>query len=166
MLETVAFRKQRDPWRGLGIPRSTAGFFAFQFILEGVLVWLRVGCGACAASAVGIGCAATWLSEWVRAAMNVVLGPLLAVIDLALSWYTWALIISAVLSWLVAFNVINTRNHFVYMVGDVLYRITEPLLRPIRRVIPAVNGVDLSPMVLILVIYFLREVLQRIAGSV
>jgi len=73
------------------------------------------------------------------------------------------LIIQAVMSWLIAFNVINTHNRFVYMVGDFLYRVTEPLLRPIRRILPDLGGIDLSPMVLIFGIIFLQNVLGRLA---
>ncbi len=71
--------------------------------------------------------------------------------------YMLALIFSVILSWLVQFNVINTSNRFVYQIGDFLYRITEPALRPIRSVIPSVGGIDLSPLILILVLGFLRQ---------
>lgn len=71
--------------------------------------------------------------------------------------YIWLLIASAILSWLVTFNVVNTRNRFVYVVGDFLYKITEPALRPIRRVLPSLGGIDLSPVVLILILFFLRD---------
>jgi YggT family protein len=80
-------------------------------------------------------------------------------IDTVISLYIWVLIISAVLSWLVAFNVVNTHNRFVYQVMDFLYRVTEPALRPIRRVLPNLGGVDISPIVLILLLYFLRNLL-------
>jgi YggT family protein len=73
--------------------------------------------------------------------------------------YNYLLIASVVLSWLVSFNVVNTSNRFVYVVGDFLYRITEPALRPIRRVIPAFGGIDISPVILILLLYFLDELL-------
>ena len=73
--------------------------------------------------------------------------------------YVWALILSAILSWLVAFNVINTQNRFVYSVGDFLYRLTEPALRPIRRVIPNLGGIDISPILLILALFFVRDLL-------
>ncbi len=76
--------------------------------------------------------------------------------------YVWALILSVVLSWLVSFNVINTRNRFVYLVGDFLFRITEPALRPIRRFIPNLGGIDISPIILILVLYFVRDLLGDI----
>ena len=81
------------------------------------------------------------------------------VIDLILQLYIWLLIAAAVLSWLIAFNVINTRNQFVAMVGDFLYRITEPVLRPIRNMLPSLGGIDLSPVVVIFIIIFLRYVI-------
>ena len=84
---------------------------------------------------------------------------LVVLIDSVVNIYIWLLIASAVLSWLVAFNVINTRNRFVYAVGDFLYRVTEPALRPIRRVMPNLGGVDLSPVVLILLLVLLRNLL-------
>ena len=95
--------------------------------------------------------------------MDVILVPLIQVILIAIDLYIWALIISAVLSWLVAFNVINTRNAFVHTVMDVLYRVTEPALRPIRNFLPNLGGLDLSPIVLILVLYFIQSMLQRLA---
>lgn len=94
--------------------------------------------------------------------MDVVVGPLFWLLDTVIGLYIWILIASAVLSWLVAFNVVNTRNRFVYLVGDFLQRITEPALRPIRRVLPNLGGIDLSPLVLILLLLFLRQVLARL----
>ena len=91
--------------------------------------------------------------------MDVVIGPLLMVILKILQLYVWVIIISAVMSWLVAFNVINPYNRFVSMVGDFLYRITEPALRPIRRIIPPIGGMDLSPLALIFFIWFLQMVI-------
>ena len=73
-----------------------------------------------------------------------------------LDFYVWVIILGAVLSWLVAFNILNTSNRFVQMVGDFLYRITEPALKPIRRVVPPVNGLDLSPIILIFILWFIR----------
>ncbi|WP_337997779.1 YggT family protein [Oleispirillum naphthae] len=95
--------------------------------------------------------------------MDVILGPLITVIQMALNLYVWLIIIQAVMSWLIAFGVINTRNRFVYLVGDFLYRITEPLLRPIRNFLPDLGGLDLSPVVLLLAIVFIQNVLARIA---
>lgn len=80
-------------------------------------------------------------------------------ISAAITIYIWILIASAILSWLVAFNVINTRNRFVYVVGDFLYRLTDPALRPIRRVLPNLGGIDLSPVVLLLILFFLRDLI-------
>jgi YggT family protein len=80
-------------------------------------------------------------------------------LDTAINLYVWALIIAAVLSMLIAFNVLDTRNRFVWAVGDFFYRITEPALRPIRRRLPNLGGVDLSPLVLILVLQALRILL-------
>ena len=70
--------------------------------------------------------------------------------------YKWVLIASVVLSWLIAFNVVNTRNRFVAIAADFLFRVTEPLLRPIRRVIPVMGGIDVSPIVLFLVLWFVQ----------
>lgn len=84
---------------------------------------------------------------------------LIILIDMVLNLYMWVLIASAILSWLVAFNVINTRNRVVYAIGDFLYRITEPALRPIRRILPNLGGIDLSPVVLILLLIFIRNLL-------
>ncbi len=82
-------------------------------------------------------------------------------IDQVIGLYITLVIVQVVLSWLVAFNVVNTRNRFVYLVGDFLYRITEPALTPIRRLLPTMGGMDLSPVVLILGLYFARVLLLR-----
>ena len=76
--------------------------------------------------------------------------------------YIWLVVISVMLSWLVTFNVINTQNRFVYTVMDFLHRITEPALRPIRRLMPSLGGIDISPVVLILALIFFRELLRDI----
>jgi YggT family protein len=86
---------------------------------------------------------------------------ILDVVLLALQIYVWLLIASAVLSWLIAFNVINTRNQFVSTIWDSLYRITEPALRPIRQRLPNLGGIDISPIILLLVIYFIQSVIVR-----
>jgi len=86
---------------------------------------------------------------------------ILDVILIVLNLYIWLLIAAAVLSWLVAFNVVNTRNQFVAMVGDFLYRITEPLLAPIRRIMPNLGGIDVSPVILILIIILIENVIGR-----
>ncbi len=80
-------------------------------------------------------------------------------IDLALNLYTWVLIGSAIFSWLFAFNVINSSNQFVNAIGTFLYNVTEPVLRPIRRVMPNLGGIDISPIIVLLIIFFLRSLL-------
>jgi YggT family protein len=85
---------------------------------------------------------------------------ILDIILIILELYVWLLIAAAILSWLIAFNVVNTRNQFVSMVGEFLYRITEPLLAPIRSVMPNLGGLDISPIILILIIYFIERVIQ------
>ena len=85
----------------------------------------------------------------------------LDVVLLALQIYVWILIASAVLSWLIAFNVINTRNQFVATVWDSLYRITEPALAPFRNRLPSLGGIDISPVILLLIIFFIQSVIVR-----
>ncbi len=87
--------------------------------------------------------------------MRAILDIVLIVLDL----YVWLLIASAVLSWLIAFNVVNTRNPFVSQVAEFLYRITEPVLRPIRNVMPDLGGLDISPVILILIIMLIQRVI-------
>ena len=84
---------------------------------------------------------------------------LIQTIDLALGIYWWFIIASAVFSWLHAFNVVNPRNQFVATIGNFLYRVTEPALRPIRRFLPDLGGIDISPIVLLLIIFFIRQLL-------
>ena len=86
---------------------------------------------------------------------------LFLLIDTILGLYVWVLIASAVLSWLVAFNVVNTRNRAVYVIGDFLYRVTEPVLAPLRRVLPNLGGLDLSPIIVILIIFFIRNLMRE-----
>jgi YggT family protein len=84
---------------------------------------------------------------------------LVFLIDKVIDIYTWIVIASAIMSWLVAFGVVNTRNQFIRMIVDVLYRVTEPLLRPIRRIMPHLGGIDVSPVILLLALFFLRSLL-------
>ena len=84
--------------------------------------------------------------------------PLINFIAMVIGLYIWVIIIAAVLSWLIAFNVVNTNNRFVYTVTDFLYRITEPAIAPVRRFIPNLGGIDISPVVVILLLIFLRDV--------
>ncbi|MSP20272.1 MAG: YggT family protein [Alphaproteobacteria bacterium] len=83
-------------------------------------------------------------------------------INTILNLFMWALIISAVMSWLVAFGILNMHNKVVYQIGDFFHRITEPVLTPIRRVLPNLGGVDVSPLVLILLIVFARRLLADV----
>ncbi|MBI5120675.1 MAG: YggT family protein [Rhodospirillales bacterium] len=96
--------------------------------------------------------------------MDVVLVPLLGLVNVVIELYIYALVGVVILSWLVAFGVVNNRNNFVLSVQRFLYRITEPLLAPIRRVLPDLGGVDLSPMVLILGLWFFQGMLGRLAA--
>ena len=81
----------------------------------------------------------------------------LILFDNVVSIYIWILIINAIISWLVAFNVLNTSNRFVYSVLDVSYRLTAPPLNFIRRFLPNLGSIDISPVVLILALMFLRN---------
>jgi YggT family protein len=92
----------------------------------------------------------------------IVLDPLIQVVVIALDLYIWAIILSAILSWLVHFGVINPQNQFIRMIGEFLWRVTEPVLRPIRRFIPNLGGIDITPVILILVIFFAQRVLLNI----
>ena len=82
--------------------------------------------------------------------------PVIFLLYHVINIYIWLLIISVVMSWLVHFNIINTGSRLVYMLGDFLYRITEPLLAPIRRLLPFMGGLDISPVVLILLLWTLQ----------
>jgi YggT family protein len=88
-------------------------------------------------------------------AMRALLDVILIVLDL----YIYIVIAAAVLSWLVAFNVVNPRNQFVAMVGEFLYRITDPVLRPIRNMMPAMGGIDISPIILFLIIILIQRII-------
>ncbi len=85
------------------------------------------------------------------------MNPFLWLIDTIIDIYIWILIASAVLSWLIAFNVVNTRNQVVNSIGEFLYRVTEPVLRPIRSVLPNLGGIDISPVLLIIGLLFLKQ---------
>jgi YggT family protein len=88
--------------------------------------------------------------------MRAVLDIVIIILDL----YVWLLIAAAILSWLVAFNVVNTRNQFVSAVAEFLYRITEPVLAPIRNIMPNLGGLDISPIIVILLIMFIERVIM------
>lgn len=86
---------------------------------------------------------------------------LILLINSVINIYIWVVLGSVILSWLVAFNVINTHNRFVFIVGDVLHKLTEPVLAPIRRLLPNIGGIDLSPLALILLLMFLQNLVVR-----
>ncbi len=92
---------------------------------------------------------------------------LVQTVVLAIDIYWWLIIASAIFSWLYAFNVVNPRNQFVGSIGNALYRITEPALRPIRRVLPDLGGIDISPIILLLILFFVRQfILTTIAPAI
>ncbi|MBF0166774.1 MAG: YggT family protein [Alphaproteobacteria bacterium] len=95
--------------------------------------------------------------------MDIVLVPLFGLINLLIDLYIYALVAVVILSWLTSFGVINNHNQFVASVQRFLYRITEPALGPIRRMIPDLGGLDLSPMILLLGLWFLQGMLSRLA---
>ena len=95
--------------------------------------------------------------------LNVVLLPLLRVLSIGIQIYIYLLIAMAILSWLVAFDVLNPRSQVVRTIGNFLWRITEPALRPIRRILPNLGGIDISPVILILLLIFLQEMIGELA---
>jgi YggT family protein len=84
---------------------------------------------------------------------------LLQFISYLLTVYVYIVIAMAILSWLIAFNVVNTRNQIVHMIAELLYRLTEPALRPIRNLLPNMGGIDISPIILFLIILFIQSVI-------
>jgi len=95
--------------------------------------------------------------------LNVVLLPLLKVLSIAIEIYIYLLIAMAILSWLVAFDVLNPRSQIVRTIGTFLWRITEPALKPIRRILPNLGGIDISPVILILLLYFVQQMIFELA---
>ena len=89
--------------------------------------------------------------------MESLLQLILAVINI----YIWVIIIQVILSWLIAFKVINTHNQFVYNIGNFLYKLTEPVLQPIRRFLPNLGGIDISPVILLLLLFFVQNLLHE-----
>lgn len=97
--------------------------------------------------------------------LNIILLPLLEVLYYAIDIYIWLVIAMAILSWLVAFDVLNRSSQVVRTVGQFLWRITEPPLRPIRAILPNLGGIDISPVILILLLFFLKRVIVMLAQS-
>jgi YggT family protein len=87
-------------------------------------------------------------------------------LDELLSLYIWAVILAAVFSMLAAFGVLDTRNRLVWSIGDFLYRVTEPALRPIRNILPSFGSIDISPLILILLLQAARMLLQHAFESI
>ena len=83
-------------------------------------------------------------------------------LDSIITIYLWIIIINAILSWLVAFNILNTQNRFVFSVLDTTYKLTDPALNKIRRFIPTFGSIDISPVILILLLMFLRNVIFEV----
>ena len=106
-----------------------------------------------------------YTSDPAGAAHGTQMGHIVWFINTLIQLYIWVLIIGAILSWLVAFNVVNPRNRFVYMVMDFTYRLTEPALRPIRRILPNLGGIDISPVILILLLTLAQRVLADLYMS-
>ena len=89
------------------------------------------------------------------------MGAILYVLLQALNLYWWVVIASAIFSWLYAFGVVNPRNQAVSAIGRALYQLTEPALRPIRRYVPLMGGLDISPVILLLLIMLIQEIIIR-----
>jgi YggT family protein len=81
-------------------------------------------------------------------------------LDSLISLYLWCLFIFVILSWLINFGIVNTQNRFIYLLMDFLYKITEPALRPIRRFVPSFGGIDISPIILVLGLIFVRNLIM------
>ena len=91
---------------------------------------------------------------------------LFLLIDSIINIYIWVIIINAVLSWLVAFNVLNTQNRFVYSILELTYRLTEPFLNRIRRFLPNLGSLDISPIILLLLIWFIEMCMKLYVAPV
>ena len=87
---------------------------------------------------------------------------LFILLDSIITIYLWIIIINAILSWLVAFNILNTQNRFVFFVLDTTYKLTDPALNKIRRFIPTFGSIDISPVILILILMFLRNLIFEV----
>ena len=91
--------------------------------------------------------------------------PLIYLFNIVMEIVVWIVIAGAIMSWLVAFGVVNMRNQFIRTVVEMLYRLSEPMLRPIRRLLPDLGGVDISPVVLLVALYFLRYLVNYYLGG-
>lgn len=91
--------------------------------------------------------------------------PIINTLLFILNIYWWIVILSVIFSWLYAFNVVNSRNQFVGMIGNALFQMTEPVFRPIRNMLPNLGTVDISPLVVLVILFFLEQVLVQFAYS-
>ena len=98
--------------------------------------------------------------------MIILFSQILMLISTIISFYIWLLIAQAILSWLVAFSIVNTQNKLIYLIGDFLYKITEPTLKPIRKLLPDFGVIDISPVILIIILIFFRDLLYKYALSI
>lgn len=89
---------------------------------------------------------------------------ILDIILLILQIYWWVVLAMIIMSWLISFNIINTRNQFVASVWRILNQLTEPVLRPIRRIVPSFSGLDISPIILFLILFFVERI-SVVAGE-
>ena len=89
----------------------------------------------------------------------------IATLNFIINIIWFVVIASAIFSWLYAFNVINTRNEAINMIGRSLYQVTEPIYRPIRRILPNMGGLDLSPLVVLVILFFLQQLLNTTIAS-
>ncbi len=94
------------------------------------------------------------------------MNSLVILISQIIELYIWLLIIQAILSWLISFGIVNTQSTFVNMIGNFLYKITDPLLRPIKKVLPDFAGIDISPVILIILLIFFRNLLFEYTGII
>ena len=94
--------------------------------------------------------------------MEIISGPLIRLTMMAIDLYIWLVLIAIIMSWLSAYNVVNMHNRFVNMVSYFLHRITDPALQPIRRILPDMGGFDLSPVVLIFLLIFAKDILVQV----
>lgn len=91
---------------------------------------------------------------------------LFEIVLMLLALYRWAVIVAAIYSMLVSFGVLDTRNRLVWSIGDFLYRVTEPALRPIRRIIPNLGNIDISPLILLVIIFAVEMMLGRLHDAI
>jgi len=84
---------------------------------------------------------------------------IIQLVDSLISLYLWCLFIFVILTWLIHFGVVNTQNRLVYLIVDFLYKITDPVLRPIRNILPNLGGIDISPIILVLALIFIRNLI-------